>query len=47
MSIFYPVQWFANIVSYSWMGIGQGTYLGNAVKMKIFQRAVQKELKQY
>ena len=36
MSIFYPVQWFANIVSYSWMGIGQGTYLGNAVNFFIF-----------
>ncbi|RJQ16756.1 permease [Candidatus Woesearchaeota archaeon] len=35
MDIFYPLQWFANIVSNKWLGLG-GTYSGDAINFFIY-----------
>jgi hypothetical protein len=36
MDLFYPIQWFANLVSYNWLSLGIESYLGSAVNFFIY-----------
>lgn len=36
MDIFAPIQWFANTLTYTWLQIPMGSYLGNAVNFFIY-----------
>jgi uncharacterized membrane protein YraQ (UPF0718 family) len=36
MDIFFPIQWFADILSYSWIGLGKETYIGSATNFFIY-----------
>ncbi len=36
MDIFKPIQLLADLITYSWLHIGQGTYLGNAINFLIY-----------
>lgn len=36
MSIFFPIQQFADLVTYDWLNIAQGSYIGNGVNFFIF-----------
>ena len=36
MDIFYPIQWFANLVSYGGLGFGKESYLGSATNFFIY-----------
>ncbi len=36
MSIFSPIQKFADVATYQWLGIGEGSYLGNGVNFFIY-----------
>ncbi|MFH1585941.1 MAG: permease [archaeon] len=36
MDIFYPFQLFANLVTYSWLGLGKESYLGSALNFFIY-----------
>jgi len=35
MDIFYPIQWFANLVTYDWLNLGTESYLGSAINFFI------------
>lgn len=36
MDIFYPIEFFADIVTYDWVGLAKGSYFGNAVHFFIY-----------
>ena len=36
MDVFEPVQWFADLVSYSWLNLGKDSFLGSAVNFFIY-----------
>ncbi|MFH0870320.1 MAG: permease [archaeon] len=36
MDIFYPIQWFANLISYNWLNLGKESYLGSAANFFIY-----------
>ncbi|MBD3279750.1 MAG: permease, partial [Candidatus Pacebacteria bacterium] len=36
MSIFAPIQQFADLVTYNWLGIAEGSYVGNGLNFFVF-----------
>jgi uncharacterized membrane protein YraQ (UPF0718 family) len=36
MDVFYPIEFFADVATYDWIGLARGSYLGNAVHFFIY-----------
>lgn len=36
MDIFYPIEFFADVVAYGWIGLGKGSYLGSTVHFFVY-----------